>query len=147
VLRVAFSEREAVLIELLADLGDRRSKELKAVEAGYHEKSVYRVLQRADIQEAITNRVRENLGIDIAEVFRVLVKEAIGGNLKACELLLRSSGWIAPPGGQTNVLNVAQQRDARNEDFAARLRDRQNERLEQYRRIGGPGAINKDEVE
>jgi phage terminase small subunit len=135
-----FSEREAALVELLADLGDKQTKEQKAKAAGYHPKTVYRLLRRPEIREAIQTRVRQNLGVDLARVFAVLVEAAVSGNIKAAELLLKAAGYIQAP-TQSNTVNVSPTSD---EGFADRLRDRFAERVEQWR-VGKGVPNSKDE--
>lgn len=138
-----FSEREAAVIELLADLGDKRSKEEKAKAAGYHPKTVYRLLKRPEVRERIQTRVRENLGVDLARVFAVLVDQATSGNTKAAELLLKAAGYIQ---GSQQVNTVTVTPSSSPESFAERLRQVFDERKEYYNQHGRTGANNENEV-
>lgn len=139
---MGFNEREARLVEMLADICDGRSKEAKAEACGYHPKTVYRILKRADVCERITARVKENVRADSARVYRALFDECDKGNVRACEAILRALGDISANVVTTNITTLS---EARNEDFAARLRDRDAERREEYQRVGGAGVVKQDE--
>ncbi len=121
---MSFSVREVRLIELLADLSDKRSKQEKAREAGFHPKSVFRLLKREDFRQAIVERVRANLDVDLTKVYRMLVDLAVNEkSVKAAELLLKASGHIQQ-GGQVNVTNVRQDGGGHDDrSFADRLRE------------------------
>ena len=99
------AEREVALIELLADLSDRRTKEQKAQACGYSAKHVYRLQRRADFREAVHRRMMESLNINLTAVFQALCDKAVDGDVKSAELLLKASGYIGT-GGQTNITSV-----------------------------------------
>lgn len=100
------AEREVALIELLADLSDRRTKEQKAQACGYSEKHVYRLQRRADFREAVHRRMMESLNINLTAVFQALCDRAVDGDVEAAELLLKASGFIQSGGNQTNITSV-----------------------------------------
>ena len=117
------SERELVLVELLADIGDNRTKEAKCQSVGYAEKTVYRLQRKPEFKEAIRQRIAASLSTNLPKVYRTLVDLATRGrSVKAAELLLKASGHIQS-GGQTNVTNIAQQKtDDDDESFVERLK-------------------------
>lgn len=140
-------ERQTALVLLLADLSDRRTKEAKAAAAGYSPKYVYRLLRDPDFQARVTEAVRQALNVSLPAVFGSLVQQAIDGDTKAAELLLKAGGWIAPSGGQTNVVTVRGAAEESGESFAARLRDRFTERQEAYKRDKGLPGVGRDDEE
>lgn len=126
-----WNEKQTALITLLADLSDGRTKEAKAEACGFSGKHVYRLLANPDFANAVTEQVRRTLGVDLVAVFRRLVQQAVDGDVKASELLLKASGWI-PTGGQTNVVSVRNVQNTQEDGltFAERLKGNFEERME-----------------
>jgi hypothetical protein len=143
-----WNERQTALIELLADVTDKRTKEDKCEAVGFTPKYVYVLLRNPDFREAVTERIRSNISIDsLPRILGRLAQQAVEQDTKnAAELVLKALGVIAPGGGQVNVTNV-QQREDNNESFAERLHERFEERVETYRRSGGANGITKREDE
>jgi len=104
--------RREALIELLADPHDRRTKEQKALVAGYKSgKEVFRLQRQPEFRQAVLARLREHLGVNLAAVYRRLFHIAETGTdaaaIRACDSLLRAAGEIAS-GSTTQVVNVKQ---------------------------------------
>ena len=112
-----WSERQRSLIESLADITDTRSKEDRAKELGYSKNYVYQLHMRDDFIQAVRDRSRQLLGLNLPRVYAGLVKSAAGGDVKAAELLLKACGEIES-GGAKQVVHVNQ---TAGDDLAARL--------------------------
>lgn len=90
-----FTEREQALIVMLADLSDRRTKEEKSEAAGFNRKEVFRKQRSQDFRQAVIELARDNLAVDLAGVYRMLIHEACENkNIKAAELLLKATGEV-----------------------------------------------------
>ena len=102
-----WNDRQRALIESLADVTDTRSKEDRAVDIGYSLKYVYQLQHDDRFVQAVRDRSRQLLGLNLPRVYAGLVKAAAGGDVRAAELLLKACGEIES-GGAKQVVNVNQ---------------------------------------
>ncbi len=122
-----FSGRQLKLIELLANLDDTRSKDQKSVAAGFAPKQVYRLQRDPHFAAAVYQRMKSHLRENLGRIYKSLLERAANGGMKACELLLRASGEIAPGvNAQTNVMQHAYQENP--EAFRTAFREAQRQR-------------------
>ncbi len=99
-----FSPKELVLIELLADVGDKRPKDQKSEAAGFHKKRVYDLQHNPKFNNAVYARMREALVAALPTVYASLLGVIqTKKDLKAIELLLRAAGEIQQGGGNQQI--------------------------------------------
>jgi hypothetical protein len=100
----SLSTKDLYLIELLADPEDTRSKEDKAIEAGYSAKHVYKLEKRPQFATVLEQKISENferLKQGRGQVLQALRDRALGTDTadadanKAAELFLKVTGDIA----------------------------------------------------
>ena len=104
-----FTEKELLLIELLANPLDKRSKEAKARACGYGKKTVYRLQKKDGWKQAVYTRMKENVEGLLPAVYGSLFHQAKAGDTKAAELILKAAGEIITGGGQINQTFVKHQ--------------------------------------
>ena len=99
--------KELILLDSVADLQDRRSKDEKCRDAGMHCKRIYWLQKhRKGWNEAVIARMREGLLQNLPSVYSaILGKIHKKGDLKAAELYLRAAGEIQQGTG-SNQLNI-----------------------------------------
>jgi len=98
-----FKPKVQNVIEALANPLETRTKEQISEDCGYHAKSIFRLQKQPAFREAVRQRLTENVGTNLYAVFATLFNLARQGDLKACELLLKSAGVLAPDGSRTTV--------------------------------------------
>jgi hypothetical protein len=111
--------RRELLIELLADPSDPRSKTEKCLAAGYKSKrEVFRLQRDPAFRQAVLAKMREHVGVNLPQVYSRLFKIAETGHdrdaIKACDALLRAAGEIAS--GNNQVVTVQQTNAEREPD-------------------------------
>jgi hypothetical protein len=105
----SFNPKVEALIDLMANPLEKRTKEALAEAVGYHPKHVYRLQRDPDFREAVQERMRSYLGVNLPRVYATLFKLATDqDDIKAAELLLKAAGELGTPGvnvtTNTNVL-------------------------------------------
>ena len=84
---------------------------------GYHSKHVYRLQREPDFREAVQERMRAYLGINLPRVYATLFTLATDRNdIKAAELLLKAAGELGASG--VNVTTTVTQANATDADTA-----------------------------
>jgi hypothetical protein len=104
--------RRQLLIELLADPTDSRTKGEKSLAAGFKcDREVFRQQRDPEFRAAVMDLMRSNIGSNLPAVFERLFRIARDGvdqhAIAACNLLLKASGEIAAATAM-QVVNVTQ---------------------------------------
>lgn len=123
-----FTERHLLLIDLLSDVTDPRTKEQKCLAAGFaHPKTVYKFLKDQDFKTVLMQRTREAAGVNLSAVYGRLYRivesdKSARESIRAAELLLRASGEITAGGNQVvNVKQVNEPKQADEDSFWERV--------------------------
>ncbi len=111
----AVNIRRELLIELLATIGDYRTKEEKSEAAGYARNRVYELQKDPAFTQAVTDRHRRNLALIIPQVTGNLLRASDKGDTKASELILKANGDVQG-GGHSMVVNVQQTNEAKDNE-------------------------------
>lgn len=122
-----FSGKQLYLIEMLASIDDMRSKEDKAIEAGYAAKSVYRFENQPEVAAEIYRLMRQNISKALPSIYSSLRQSAVKNSGPDARTFLQAAKEIQT--GTTVVTNVSQT-NSKQEDFQKRIEDRLGEKFE-----------------
>ncbi len=111
----ANNARRELLIELLAKIGDNRTKEEKSEAAGYGKNRVYDLQKEPEFMQAVYDRRQRNLALIIPRVIGNLLRASDDGDTKASEVILKASGDVQG-GGHSTVVNVQQTNEAKDNE-------------------------------
>ena len=118
------------LIELLADVGDERKKEDKAIQVGFAPKYVYTLMKDLAFCQALDDATTVSVRAHRSRVYQNLLKASDSGDTTASTTFLKGAGDIV---GGTQVHTVVNQ-SGDGKTFDERLRDNREERIEDYKR-------------
>jgi len=94
-----WTERQQVLVELLADFSSPLTKKQKSEQAGYNEGHVFELQKLPEFREAVLEAARRNVGVALPEVYSKLVNLALHAkdprvSLHAVEVVLECTGEL-----------------------------------------------------
>ncbi len=91
-----FNDKQLLLIDRIADINDRRTKEQKAISVGYSPKYIFTLQKKVAFKLAVDRLRKEYVALSLPEVYGELFRQVKRGDLKAIELYLRAAGEIQP---------------------------------------------------
>ncbi len=107
--------KRELLIELLATIGDNRTKEEKSEAAGFAKGHIYKLQKDPEFLLAVTDRHKRNLALIVPRVMGNLMTASDKGDTKASELILKANGDVQG-GGHSTVVNVQQTNEAKDNE-------------------------------
>ena len=125
--------KQILLCELLADFTDKRTKEQKAVAAGFAKKYVYAFEKRLEVAELVYTTLKRNLAKELPGVYGAVYRSARKNAGQDARTYFQAAGEIQ---SGTNVSTTVVQNNEGS--FADRLQEAQaarNERARDLRRI------------
>ena len=87
-----FTGKQLKAIEMLARPDNELSLQEMADELGINQSSLWRWRRKEDFQKAVTELAYSCLKDELPNLFKSLADKAIGGNVKAMELMLKYAG-------------------------------------------------------
>lgn len=87
-----FTAKQLKAIELLARPDNELTLQEIAVELGINQSTLWRWRRNEDFQKAVTELAYSCLKDELPRLFKSLADKAIGGNVKAMELMLKYAG-------------------------------------------------------
>lgn len=87
-----FTAKQLKAIEMLARPDNELTLQEMAVELGINQSTLWRWRRNEDFQKAVTELAYSCLKDELPRLFKSLADKAIGGNVKAMELMLKYAG-------------------------------------------------------
>lgn len=87
-----FTGKQLKAIEMLARPDNELTLQEMAVELGINQTTLWRWRRKEDFQKAVTDLAYSCLKDELPNLFKSLADKAIGGNVKAMELMLKYAG-------------------------------------------------------
>lgn len=87
-----FTAKQLKAIEMLARPDNELTLQEMAVELGINQSTLWRWRRNEDFQKAVTDLAYSCLKDELPRLFKSLADKAIGGNVKAMELMLKYAG-------------------------------------------------------
>lgn len=87
-----FTAKQLKAIEMLARPDNELTLQEMAVELGINQSTLWRWRRKEDFQKAVTELAYSCLKDELPRLFKSLADKAIGGNVKAMELMLKYAG-------------------------------------------------------